>query len=74
MRDHGKNGIGTLFAVPCEGRCEGRKRSGCGLTGVGGLSPWFQSGAEWEGQTILFLVTGHPNRLNEVIETAGGAK
>lgn len=70
MQDHGKNGIGTLFAVPCEGRCEARphpragRGPGCGLTGVGGLSPWFQSGAEWEGQTILFLVTGHPNRLN----------
>lgn len=55
MWDHGRNEVGTLFMVPCQGRCEAGpcpragRGPGCGLTGVGSLSPSFQSGAEWEG-------------------------
>lgn len=50
----------------------GWKRSRLWSQWGGRFESWFQSGTEWEGQTILFPLTEHPERLNEIIETAGG--
>lgn len=56
-RCHAREGAGP---DPVPGRKVSRLWSHWG----GRSESWFQSGAEWEGETILFLLTEPPKKLN----------